>query len=158
MNVGFRCAVGPEAQRYDTENTDGMKQRFIGRQFCDAFVSWHFQPIDVATTLGETSVLSDAARNAFLVVFSANWRLTDNLILSPWFNVQSVNKATNEAKPTSTVYADPRQEVEASMRASVQQSYISPFGLQSGLSVRYLFGNGSLSSEDQRWKGTSNLR
>jgi hypothetical protein len=40
----------------------------------------------------------------------------------------------------------------------VQQGYTAPFGVQAGLNVRYVFGNGSLSVEDQRWKGTSNLR
>ena len=44
------------------------------------------------------------------------------------------------------------------MLAAVQQGYTAPFGIQAGLSVKYVFGNGSLSIEDQRWKGTSNLR
>jgi hypothetical protein len=65
---------------------------------------------------------------------------------------------TNEAQPTTTVYSDPRQEEEANMLAAVQQGYTAPFGIHAGLSNKYLFGNGSLAIEDQRWKGTSNLR
>ena len=72
--------------------------------------------------------------------------------------LQQINKAINQAQVTNVVYADPRREIEASMLAAVQQGYTAPFGIQSGLSVRYLFGNGSLSSEDQRWKNASNLR
>jgi hypothetical protein len=44
------------------------------------------------------------------------------------------------------------------MLAAIQQGYTAPFGVQSGLSIRYFFGNGSLASEDQRWKNVSNLR
>jgi hypothetical protein len=44
------------------------------------------------------------------------------------------------------------------MLAAVQQGYTAPLGVQAGLSIRYVFGNGSLASEDQRWKGTSNRR
>jgi hypothetical protein len=84
--------------------------------------------------------------------------VTDNITVSPWVSVQQINSAINEARPANVVYSDPLQEVEASMLAAVEQGYTSPFGIQSGLSVRYLFGNGSLSSEDQRWKNTSNLR
>ncbi len=44
------------------------------------------------------------------------------------------------------------------MAAAIEQGYTAPFSIQSGLSVRFLFGNGSLSLEDQRWRGVSNLR
>jgi hypothetical protein len=84
--------------------------------------------------------------------------MTDNLIVSPWVYVQQINQAINEAQPTTAVYSDPRQEVQASMLAAVQQGYTAPFGIQGGLTIKYLFGNGSLSIEDQRWKGTTNLR
>ena len=157
-NLGFRCAVGPEFQRYDATNVEGIGQQVVARQFCDVFVSWHFQPVDLWASLGETSVLEDVAYRSFSASFSATFRLTDNLIVSPWASLQQINQALNEAKPTSTVYSDPRQEIEASMLAAVQQGYTAPFGIQSGLSIRYIFGNGSLAIEDQRWKGTSNLR
>lgn len=157
-NLGFRCAIGPEAQRYDATNVQGKNQQLVGRQFCDVFLVWHFDAIDVAGSLGETTILENIAYRAFSASASATWRLTDNLIVSPWISVQQVNQAIDEARPTSTVYTDPRQEVEASMLAAIQQGYTAPFGIQTGLSLRYLFGNGSLSIEDQRWKGTSSLR
>jgi hypothetical protein len=158
QNLGFRCAVGPEFQHYDVANVEGLNTKSIGRQFCDVFLSWHFEPVDVAGSLGETSLLGDFAYRSFSASLSATWRLTDNLMLSPWIYVQEINEAINEAQPTTAVYNDPRQEIEASMLAAVQQGYTAPFGVQSGLSLRYVFGNGSLSIEDQRWKGTSNLR
>ncbi len=157
-NLGLRCAIGPEFQRYDAENVEGRTSNFVGRQFCDIFVSWHFDPIDVWGSLGETSLIEDAAYRSFSASLSATWRITDNLMFSPWVYVQQINQALNEAQPTTAVYSDPRQEIEASMLAAVQQGYTAPFGIQSGLSIRYVFGNGSLSVEDQRWKGTSNLR
>lgn len=157
-NFGFRCAVGPEFQRYDATNVNGINQQLVGRQFCDVFLSWHFQPIDLAGSLGETTILENIDYRAFSASASVTWRLTDNLILAPWVYVQQINQAINEAQPTTTVYSDPRQEVQASMLAAVQQGYTAPFGIQAGLSIKYLFGNGSLSIEDQRWKGTSNLR
>jgi hypothetical protein len=157
-NLGLRCAVGPEVERYDAVNIEGRAMNTVGRQFCDVFVSWHFQPIDVWGSLGETSLLEDAAYRSFSVSLSATWRLTDNLMFSPWVYVQQINQAINEAQPTTAVYSDPRQEIEASMLAAVQQGYTAPFGIQAGLSIRYVFGNGSLSVEDQRWKATSNLR
>jgi len=80
------------------------------------------------------------------------------LTFSPWVNLQQVNRAINEAQPTNVAYADARQEVEASMIAAIQQGYTAPLGVQSGLSVKFILGNGSLASEDQRWKTTSNLR
>jgi len=157
-NFGFRCAIGPEFQRYDATNVEGVDQQLVGRQFCDVFLSWHFQPIDVAGSLGETTILESFDYRAFSASASVTWRLTDNLIVAPWAYVQQTHQAINEARPTTTVYSDPRQEVQASMLAAVQQGYTAPFGIQAGLSIKYLFGNGSLSIEDQRWKGTSNLR
>jgi len=157
-NFGFRCAVGPELQQYDATNVEGVDKQLVGREFCDLFLSWHFLPVDVWASLGETAVVEDPAYRGFSGSFSATWRLTDNLTISPWMNLQQINKAIDEAEPTNTVYADPKQEIEASMLAAVQQGYTAPFGVQSGLSIRYLFGNGSLASEDQRWKNVSNLR
>ena len=157
-NFGFRCAVGPELQRYDATNIEGLDQQLVGRQFCDVFLGWHFQPIDVWASVGETSILEDFAYRSFSVGLSATWRVTDNLSLSPWASLQEINQAINEAQPSNVVSTDPRQEVEASMLAAVQQGYTAPFGIQAGLSVKYLLGNGSLSSEDQRWKNASNLR
>ena len=84
--------------------------------------------------------------------------MTDNLSLSLWANLQQVNRAINEAAPTSVVYSDPRQEIEASMRSAILQGFTAPFSIMTGLNVSYVFGNGSLSAEDQRWKGASNLR
>jgi hypothetical protein len=157
-NLGFRCALGPEFERYDPTNIEGLEDHIVGRQFCDVFLSWHFLPIDVWGNLGETSLLEDVAYRSFSASLSTAWRVTDNLMVSPWVSVQEINKAINQAPPANTVFSDPRQEIEASMLAAVQQAYTAPFGIQSGLSVRYLFGNGSLSVEDQRWKGASNLR
>jgi hypothetical protein len=157
-NFGFRCAVGAEGQRYDATNVEGLDGQLLGRQFCDVFLSWHFEPVDVGATLGETSVLEDIAYRSFSASVSATWRLTDNLMLSPWIYLQQINQAVNEAQPTNTVYSDPRLEIEASMLSAVQEGYTAPFGIQSGLTIKYVFGNGSLSVEDQRWKGTSNLR
>jgi hypothetical protein len=157
-NFGVRCAVGSEFQRYDATNVQGITQQLVGRQFCDVFLSWHFTPIDVWTSIGETSILEDIAFRAFSASASATWRLTDEFTVSPWVSVQQINQAINEARPSNVVYADPRQEIEASMLAAVQQGYTAPFGLQAGITIRYLFGNGSLASEDQRWKNVSNLR
>jgi len=157
-NFGFRCAIGPEFQRYDVTNVEGLDRQLLGRQFCDVFLSWHFVPVDVWASLGETTILEDFDFRAVSAGVSATWRLTDNLLIAPWVNVQQINQATNEAQPTNVVYSDPKREVEASMLAAVRQGYTAPFGVQSGLSIRYLFGNGSLASEDQRWKNVSNLR
>ncbi len=157
-NLGARCALGPELQRYDATNTEGADQQLLARQFCDAFVGWHFVPVDVWASVSETTLVPKAAHWSFSASLSATWRITDSLTLSPWVNLQEIHEAINEARPVTTVYADPRAEIEASMRAAVQQGFTAPFGVQSGFSVRYVFGNGSLSSEDQRWKGVSNLR
>jgi hypothetical protein len=157
-NFGARCALGPEFQRYDATNIQGFDRQTIARQFCDVFLGWHFFPVDVWSSVGETSVLEDLAFRSFYASVSATWRVTDNVTVSPWVNLQQINQAINEARPSNIVYADPRQEIEASMLAAVQQGYTAPFGIQSGLTIRYLFGNGSLSTEDQRWKGASNLR
>jgi hypothetical protein len=157
-NFGFRCALGPEFQRYDAINVEGLDRQLLGRQFCDVFLSWHFQPIDVWASVGETTIVENLAYRSFNASLSFLWRMTDNLAISPWVNLQQVNQATDEAQPTTTAYMDPRQEIEASMLAAVQQGYTAPFGIQTGLSVKYFFGNGSLNSEDQRWKNTTNLR
>ena len=157
-NFGFRCAAGPELQRYDATNVEGLDRQMTGRQFCDLFFSWHFEPADVGTGVSETSVLKDIAYRAFSAWVGITWRVTDNFIVAPWAQVQQINQAINEVRPSTVVSTDPVQEVEASMLAAVKQGYTAPFGVQGGLSVKYVFGNGSLASEDQRWKGTSNLR
>ena len=157
-NLGFRCAVGPEAQRYDTTNVEGKRQEVVARELCDAFVSWHFRPIDVFGSIGETVLLQNPDYRAFSVSLSAVWRITDDVTLSPWLTFQQINKAIDEAMPVTAVYSDPRDEIRASMIAGVEQGYTAPFGIQSGLTLRYLFGNGTLDSEDQRWRDVSNLR
>lgn len=157
-NFGFRCALGPEFQRYDATNIEGLDQQVVGREFCDLFFSWHFVPVDLWATLGETAVLEDLGYRSVAAGLSATWRLTDDLSVAPWVNVQQINKAINEGQPSNVVYSDPKQEIEASMLAAIQEGYTAPLGVQSGLSIRFLFGNGSLASEDQRWKNVSNLR
>jgi hypothetical protein len=157
-NLGFHCAAGPELQHYEATNVEGIDKQLVGRQFCDAYVSWHFSLIDVGASLGETTVLKDVSYRSFSAGLSATWRITEDLTFSPWVNLQQVNKAINAVEPTNVVYSDPRQEIEASMMAAIEQGYTAPFGVQSGFSVKYILGNGSLESEDQRWKAASNLR
>jgi hypothetical protein len=157
-NLGMRCAVGMEFQHYGATNVQELDQQVIGRQFCDVFVNWHFIPFDLSASLGETTVLENIDYRSVYASASLTWRLTDNLSFAPWLNLQQVNQAINEPRPTNQFYSDPRQEIEASMLAAVQQSYAAPFGMQLGFSIRLLLGNGSLSSEDQRWKNASNLR
>jgi len=157
-NVGFRCAIGPEFQRYDVTNIEGADKELVGRQFCDVFLSWHFRPVDVLGSLGETTLLQSFDYRAFSVSLSATWRITDDITLSPWITVQQINQAINQSQPTTAAFTDPKQEIVASMLAAVQQGYTAPFSVQSGLTLRYLFGNGTLDSEDQRWKDVSNLR
>lgn len=157
-NFGFRCAVGPEMQRYDSINVQGKDRQLVGREFCDLFLSWHFAPIDVWASVGETAILEDPSYRAFNASLSLTWRVTDNFMISPWVNLQQINQAIDEARPNDVVYSDPRQEIEASMLAAVQQGYTAPFGIQAGLSIRFVLGNGSLSIEDQRWRNVSNLR
>jgi len=157
-NLGARCAVGPEVQRYDVTNVEGRQSETVGREFCEAFLNWHFAPVDVGASLGETALLSDVTFRSVSAGLSATYRVTDNLLVSGWFNVQQIRRALNEAQASNVAYSDPKQEIEASMLAAVQQGYTAPLGFQSGVSVRYLFGNGSLSLEDQRWKGVSSLR
>ncbi len=157
-NVGFRCALGPEFQRYDTTNIEGADQELVGRQFCDVFLSWHFRPVDLLGSLGETTLLQSFDYRAFSISLSATWRITDDLTLSPWITVQQINQAINQSQPATSAYTDPKQEIVASMLSAVQQGYTAPFSVQSGLTLRYLFGNGSLASQDQRWMDVSNLR
>lgn len=157
-NFGFRCAVGPELQRYDATNTSGVDEQIVPREFCDVFFTWHFRPIDLAATLGENVVLTSSDYTSFSAGLSATWRITDNWTVSPWVSLQEIIKAINEAQAVSVPTDDPKQEIEASMRAAIEEGYTAPFGIQSGLSLKYVFGNGSLASEDQRWRGVSNLR
>jgi hypothetical protein len=157
-NLGFRCAMGGEFQRYDATNIQGKDQQVIARELCDVFLSWHFEPVDVWAYVGETAVLEDLDFRSFSAGASATWRLTDDLTISPWFNVQQVNQAIDQAQASNVVYTDPKLEIQASLLAAAQQGYTAPFGIQAGLTIRYLFGNGSLASEDQRWKNATNLR
>ena len=157
-NLGTRCAVGPELQRYDAINVEHRDRETLVREACDAYVSWHFARVDVAANVSETVLLESFDYRSLSAGLSAAWRVTDNLTVAPWFGVQQIEKAVNEAEPSNVVYSDPREEIRASMLAAVQRGYTAPFGFQSGLSVKYLFGNGTLASEDQRWKGASSLR
>jgi hypothetical protein len=157
-NFGFHCAVGPEFHRYDATNLEGLDAQIVSREFCDVFFSWHFDPVDLSASVGENVVLKSLDYTSFSAGVGATWRVTDNLIVAPWVSLQEIVKAINEAQPTNVSYTDPKQEVEASMRAAIEQGYTAPFGIQSGLSLKYIFGNGSLASEDQRWRGASSLR
>jgi hypothetical protein len=157
-NLGFRCAIGPELQRYDTTNIEGLDRQAVGRQFCDLFLSWHFLPIDVSASIGEGTVLKDIDYRSVVATLSTTWRLTDHFVITPFLSVQETYKAINEAEPTNGVYADPREEIEASMLAAIRRGYTAPLNIQSTLTLGYLFGNGSLSTEDQRWRRASSLK
>ena len=157
-NFGFRCAVGPEYQRYDATNIQRIGQQIVGREFCDLFFSWHFAAVDLGANLGETAILEDWSFNSITVGLSATFRITDSLSVSVWANLQEINKAINEAEPSTSSYSTPQEEIEASLLAAAQQGYTAPLGVQGGLSIKYVFGNGSLALEDQRWRNTSNLR
>ena len=156
-NLGVRCAVGAEYQHYDATNLDGVDQQVVAREFCDAFFSWHFRPIDLLANVSENVVLENAQYTSFAAYLGATWRVTDNFLVSPWVAVQDIVKAINEFTPPPPG-PDPKQEIEASMRGAIQQGYTAPFGVQSGLTIKYVFGNGSLASEDQRWKAVTSLR
>ena len=157
-NLGFRCAVGAEFQHYDATNIEGLDQQVVPRELCDLFFTWHFKPIDIAATLSENIVMKDIQYTSFAAVLSTTWRVTDNFIISPWVALQEINKAINEAEPSNVTLTDPKAVIEESMRSAVQQGYTAPFGIQSGLTVKYILGNGSLASEDQRWRAVSALR
>ena len=158
QNFGFHCAVGPEVQIYDATNLEGLDEQVVPRESCDVFFTWHFKPIDLAATVGENIVMKQIDYTAFSASLGATWRVTDNLVIAPWVSLQETVKAINEAEPAPTTFTDPKQEVEASMRAAVEEGYTAPFGIQSGLTLKYIFGNGSLASEDQRWKNATALR
>ena len=157
-NLGFRCAVGAEFQHYDATNIEGLDQQVVPRELCDLFFTWHFRPIDLAATLSENIVMKDIQYTSFAAVLSATWRVTDNFIVSPWVSLQEINKAINEAEPSNVTFTNPKAVIEESMRSAVQSGYTAPFGIQSGLTVKYILGNGSLASEDQRWRSVSALR
>ncbi|HEY1958547.1 MAG TPA: DUF481 domain-containing protein [Polyangiaceae bacterium] len=157
-NFGLRCAIGPEYQHYDTTNIEGLDQQVVPRELCDVYFTWHFQPIDLAATVSENVVLKSADYASFSAVLAATWRVTDNFLISPWVSIQEIVKAIDEAQSMNVSYTDPKSEIEESMRAAVQQGYTAPFGVQSGLTIKYVFGNGSLASEDQRWRGVTSLR
>jgi hypothetical protein len=157
-NFGFRCAIGPEFQHYDEANIQGREQQVIAREFCEVYLGWHFDPIDLWAWTGENMVVGHYEYRGLASGIGATWRVTDNFMLSPWMNLQQINQAINETAPSTTVYATARDEIRASMLATARSGYTAPFGIQSGFAIRYLFGNGSLASEDQRWKNVSNLR
>ena len=157
-NFGFRCAFGAEFQHYDATNIEGIDRQIVPRELCDLFFTWHFKPIDLGATLSENIVMKDIQYTSFAAVLSATWRVTDNFIISPWVSLQEINKAINEAEPVNVTLTDPKAVIEESMRSAVQQGYTAPFGIQSGLTVKYILGNGSLASEDQRWRSVSALR
>ena len=157
-NLGFHCAIGPEYHHYDARNIQDLERQTVVRSFCDAFVSWHFQPVDVSANLGGNAILGTFDYRSITLDLSATWRVSDNVTIAPWFTIQQVHKAINEAQPISNPYSNPRQEIEASMRAAVQRGFTSPLSIRSGVSIRYVFGNGSLNAEDQRWKYATNLR
>jgi len=157
-NFGFRCAVGPEGQVYDETNIEGLDRQVVARELCDVFFTWHFRPIDLSASVSENIVLKSIDYTSFSAGLGATWRVTDNLLVSPWISIQEIVKAINESQPATVAYTDPKAEVEASMRAAVEQGFTAPFGVQSGLTLKYVFGNGSLASEDQRWKSVTSLR
>jgi hypothetical protein len=157
-NLGFRCALGPELQRYDVRNVEGLDRQAIVRQFCDVYLTWHFVPFDVSASLAQGLIMKDLRYWNVGAMVSATFRITESLVVSPSLSVQETNRAINEAAPTDVSTVDPKSAIEASMLAAIRRGYTSPLNIQSTLTISYLFGNGSFASEDQRWKRVSNLR
>lgn len=69
-NFGFRCTIGPELQRYDVTHLQGSDRQVVGRQFCDLFLGWHFVPIDLYASLGESTLLEDLDYRSFTASLS----------------------------------------------------------------------------------------
>jgi hypothetical protein len=140
-NFGVRYQVGGEHVEFIQKNIRGRGVEDFLLHDATAFVSWHFDRVDLEVRGSFRSILDDIEFSRVSGSGSFTWRVTDELNLALNANAEYRNKLINAPAEESE---DPLEQIFGGNFGAVSTSV--------NLSVAYTFGNALLDRQDRRWR------
>jgi len=140
-NFGVRYQLGGEHVLLLEENLNGRLQESFLLHDASAFVSWHFDRVDVELEGAFRSILDDIAFSRLSAEGSVVWRITDELNVALTGSAAYRNKLINAPAELSD---DPLEQIFGGNFGALATNV--------SVSVAYTFGNALLDRQDRRWR------
>lgn len=140
-NFFAQYSIGPRYLSLQVANLEGDTRLVYGQHSINVGFDWHFDAVDLSLWSGVTSNLTRPEFTTFDGSASADFRITQNLSLSPWV---SASHAVARIDQPGTAQGGTLDELRAS-------SQWTQFSLDGGLSVSLSLGAVQLAALDQRW-------
>jgi hypothetical protein len=140
-NFGLRYQLGGEHVVFLKENLRGRLQESFLLHDASAFVSWHFDRVDLEGSVAFRSILDDLRFSRLTASGAFIWRATDELNISLFGTAQYRNALINAPAEASD---DPLEQIFGGNFGAVATAV--------NISVAYTFGNALLDRQDRRWR------
>lgn len=140
-NFGVRYQLGGEHVVFLKENLRGRLQESFLLHDASAFVSWHFDRVDLEGSVAFRSILDDLRFSRLTASGAFIWRATDELNVSLTGLAQYRNALINAPAEASD---DPLEQIFGGNFGAVATAV--------NISVAYTFGNALLDRQDRRWR------
>jgi hypothetical protein len=140
-NFGVRYQFGGEHVLFLKENIRGRMQESFLLHDGSAFVSWHFDRVDLEASVAFRSILDDPRFSRVSSRGACIWRVTDELNIALRGTAEYRNALINAPAETSN---DPLEQIFGGNFGAIATTV--------NLSVAYTFGNALLDRQDRRWR------
>lgn len=140
-NFGLRYQLGGEHVVFIEENIRNRQQESFLLHDASAFISWHFDRIDLETSASFRSILDDVRFSRLSATGSFIWRVTDELNVSLVGSAAYRNALINAPAQTSD---DPLEQIFGGNFGALATTV--------NLGVAWTFGNALLDRQDRRWR------
>jgi hypothetical protein len=140
-NFGLRYQLGGESVTFMRENIRGRMQESFLLHDATAFVSWHFDRVDLEASASFRSILDDLRFSRLSSGVACVWRITDELNVSLIGQAAYRNALINAPKAGAS---DPLERIFGGNFGALATSV--------DLQLAYTFGNALLDRQDRRWR------
>jgi hypothetical protein len=140
-NFGLRYQLGGEHVVFLKENLRGRLQESFLLHDASAFISWHFDRVDIEGNVAFRSILDDLRFSRLTASGAFIWRATDELNVSLTGLAQYRNALINAPAEASD---DPLEQIFGGNFGAVATAV--------NISLAYTFGNALLDRQDRRWR------
>jgi hypothetical protein len=146
LGHGFSVQTSTLVAHDSNDNQLVTTRPFVGLEwirasFLDAFVSWHFDRVDLEADVAFRSILDDLRFSRLTASGAFIWRATDELNVSLFGTAQYRNALINAPAEASD---DPLEQIFGGNFGAVATAV--------NISVAYTFGNALLDRQDRRWR------
>ncbi len=140
-NFGVRYQLGGEHVELLKENARGRLVESFLLHDASAFVSWHFDRVDVEVTTSFRSILNDLAYSRLSADGSVVFRITDELNVNIVGSAAYRNQLINAPAVASD---DPLEQIFGGNFGALATS--------TSVGIAYTFGNALIDRQDRRWR------